>query len=57
MLPSVYEGGDYVLDIGGILDTRINYLERMNYFIYDSPFSHWFELLLANPQEGHLVYL
>ncbi len=42
MLPSVYEGGDYVLDIGGILDTRINYLERMNYFIYDSPFSHWF---------------
>ena len=46
ILPSVYEGGDYVLNIGGVLDTRVNYLERMNYFIYESPFSHWFE----NPQ-------
>ena len=43
ILPSVYEGGDYVVNIGGVLDTRINYLERMNCFIYESPFSHWFE--------------
>lgn len=43
ILPSVYEGGDYVLNIGGIFDARVNYLKRMNYFIYDSPFSRWFE--------------
>lgn len=46
ILPSVYEGGDYVLDVGGILDTRIDYLKRMHGFIYHSPFSKWFE----NPQ-------
>ena len=46
ILPSAYEGGDYVVNIGGVLDTRVDYLERMHHFIYESPFAHWFE----NPQ-------
>ena len=50
ILPSVYEGGDYVLNIGGILDKRVNYLERMNNFIYHSPFSPWFENPRVNRQ-------